>query len=85
VELDQLPHECKAKTKILLRRPDRSVIVTEGLEDDRQQIRRDTEAVVADDQLGMRAVGPGLHIDVPASRRELDRVVDDIANDLPKA
>lgn len=64
------------------RQPD-GVGLAEGLEDVREEVGRDAGAVVADRHLGTGRAPPGeTSLDVPALGRELDRVREEVDEDL---
>ena len=92
VERDQIAHECQADAESRLRPLQRYIALHEHVEDLRQHVRRDADSGIAN---------PNAHLirrlrrwladrfrdqpDVAAWRRELDRIVQQIDEDLRQA
>ena len=82
VQLDEVTHDRQSEPEPAVLPADRAVGLAEPLEDERQKVGGDARAVVGDRQ-AQAVAGLRQHdVDPAAIRRELDRIDDEIADDL---
>src|SRR5438128_3708762 len=82
VKLDDVLHQREAEPEAAVRARARAVALAERLEDVRNELRRDPDARVGDDDLDARLGARETHAHAAARRRELDRVREQVPDDL---
>src|SRR5262245_1346864 len=85
VELDETAHEAQADAQPAGGSIEIALALHEQLEHGRQQLRRDTGALVGDAQNRLVALAAHAHPDGAAARRELQRVRQEVHDDLLEA
>ena len=80
--LDERAHNRQAHAESTLRAIDSPLTLLEEIEYPRQQFRGDALAVVPDLQDRLLAGGANRHLDLSVVRRVLERIVDEIGDDL---
>ena len=85
VQLGEPPHQREADTETAARAVDGVVRLHEQVEDLRQHVGRDADALVGDAQHGVVAFAPDEHADDAVAARELERIGNQVADDLLEA
>ena len=82
MQLDEVANESEPDAEAALGAGAPALALLEAVEDDRQQLGADAGAGIADDDLEVRADPPQGELDAAVSRRELDRVHQEVPDDL---
>src|ERR1051325_634429 len=82
VLLDEVSHEREPEAEARKRARARAVALSKSLEDERQDVRGDAHAAVADGDLPARADPGERHVDAAAARRELHGVRQEVPDHL---
>src|SRR5262249_54035957 len=82
VQADEAPDEAEPDAKTSRRRPMRGLVLAERIEDPSEPRPREANAPVLDSQDSLRTAARHHHRDPTAERAVLDRVVDEVDDDL---
>ena len=82
MQLGQAPHQREPDAEAAARAVDGVVRLHEQIEDLRQHVGRDADALVGDPQHGVVAFAADEHADDAVAARELERVGNEVADDL---
>src|SRR5690606_9797966 len=85
MELGEVPHDGQAEPEAVARARPLGLELTEGLEDVRELVRGDALPGVLDGEDGVRAAALDGDGDPATRRRELERVADEVEDDLPQS
>src|SRR5262249_61420544 len=85
VQLDQVAHNRQSQSQTALLSRGRALGLTETVKDVREKIRTDALTGVAHGDFDLRLALSQLHLHAPASRCELDRVREQVPDDLLQA